>query len=349
MSNKILPKIIVILGPTASGKTKLATRLARRFNGEIVSADSRQVYRGMNIGTGKDLDNYFLLSSPRKRGSSGLSQRQGFRIPAGVYPLLQDGARMTKMNKKISYYLIDIINPNQNFNVAKYKKLALKTIKDILSRGKLPIIVGGTGLYISAIVDNYDLSRVAPDEKIRKLLSSLTALKKIKLLKKMDPEALEFVDLKNPRRLDRALEVCFSGHKFSEVRKKSEPMFDVLQIGLNLSRDILKKRIDARVDQMIKSGLIDETKMLIKKFGKNTAPLQTIGYKEIADYFNNVDDSNNVEASHELSLQKTINLIKIHTHQFAKRQMTWFKRDKRIRWIKNYSEHIKILRQFLQK
>ena len=313
MSSKNLSKIIVVLGPTAAGKTKLAVKLARKFNGEIVSADSRQVYCGIVIGTGKDLKEY----------------------------------------KFIPHHLIDIINPNQKFNVAKYKKLALRAIKDILRRGKLPIIVGGTGLYISAIVDNYEIPKVKPDLKLRNKLMKMSLAEKIKLLKKSDSKSLEFVDTKNPRRLDRALEVCMAGYKFSELRQKSKPIFDCLQIGITPSKKILDECIDKRVDEMIKNGLVDETKKLIKKFSSNAVPLQTIGYKEIVDYLDNVDNiGNNVGAYCNTPLQqkqKIINLIKIHTHQFAKRQMTWFKRDKRIKWVKNYRKAEILLTQFLQK
>ncbi|PIP29631.1 tRNA (adenosine(37)-N6)-dimethylallyltransferase MiaA [Candidatus Kuenenbacteria bacterium CG23_combo_of_CG06-09_8_20_14_all_36_9] len=313
MSSKNLSKIIVVLGPTAAGKTKLAVKLARKFNGEIVSADSRQVYCGIDIGTGKDLKEY----------------------------------------KFIPHHLIDIINPNQKFNVAKYKKLALRAIKDILRRGKLPIIVGGTGLYISAIVDNYEIPKVKPDLKLRNKLMKMSLAEKIKLLKKSDSKSLEFVDTKNPRRLDRALEVCMAGYKFSELRQKSKPIFDCLQIGITPSKKILDECIDKRVDEMIKNGLVDETKKLIKKFSSNAVPLQTIGYKEIVDYLDNVDNiGNNVGAYCNTPLQqkqKIINLIKIHTHQFAKRQMTWFKRDKRIKWVKNYRKAEILLTQFLQK
>ena len=179
MSKKKLPKLIVILGPTATGKTKLAVALARKFNGEIVSVDSRQVYKGMDIGTGKDLSEYRFK----------------------IYDL-----RFKKNKiKKIPYHLIDVCKPNTEFNVAKFKKLALEKIYDIRKRGKTPFLVGGTGLYISAIVDNLDLPAVAPNKKIRKKLNSLTLSKKIQLLKKLDPAALKFIDIKNPRRVDRAL------------------------------------------------------------------------------------------------------------------------------------------------
>ena len=300
MSKNKLPKLIVILGPTATGKTKLAVALARKFNGEIVSADSRQVYRGMDIGTGKDLKEY----------------------------------------GKIKYHLIDVCNPNTEFNVAKYKNLALKEIDSIIKRGKTPFLVGGTGLYLSAIIDNLHFPAVAPDKKTREKLKKLKTEEKIKLLKKLDSAALKFVDVKNPRRLDRALEVCLSGQKFSELRKKNEPLFEVLRLGVTFPKKIIDERIDARVESMIKKGLVVETEKLIKKYGKNAAPLQTIGYKEIIDFLKN-------KPGQKIG-PETIKLIKIHTHQFAKRQMTWFKRDKKIKWIKNEKQATGLIKKFIK-
>ncbi len=300
-----LPKLIIILGPTASGKTKLAVKLARKFKGEIISADSRQVYKDMDIGTGKDLKEY----------------------------------------GKIKFHLISIIKPNTAFNLAKYKKLALKAIRDVLSRNKIPFLVGGTGLYISAIVDNYQIPKVAPDKNVRNKLNSLNMQKKIEMLKKLDPKALDFVDIKNPRRLDRALEICLTGKKFSAARKKNKPLFNSLQIGLTLPKNTLNKKINNRVNKMIENGLIGEVKKLAEKYGVNSVASKIIGYKEIIDYLN----GKNKKTRHSISLQKAINLIKIHTRQFAKRQMTWFRRDKRIKWVKNQKEAEKIIKGFLEK
>ena len=302
-----LPKLIVILGPTASGKTKLAVKLAMKFNGEIVSADSRQVYQEMNIGTGKDLAEYIIKTQKRK------------------------------IQKQIPCHLVDIVKPNTEFNLAKYKKSALKAIKDIYTRGKIPFLVGGTGLYISALIDNYKIPKVKPNKKIRNKLQKLNQLEKIEMLKKLDPRCFDFIDVNNPRRVDRALEVCLSGKKFSQTRKKGQPIFNALQLGLTLPRKVLEQKINKRVDKMIKNGLIDEVKNLIKKYGKGSAPLQTIGYAEVIDYLEG-----------EQALDKTIELIKTHTRQFAKRQITWFKRDKRIKWVKNQKEAEKLIKKFLK-
>ncbi|HRY63242.1 MAG TPA: tRNA (adenosine(37)-N6)-dimethylallyltransferase MiaA [Patescibacteria group bacterium] len=305
MSN---PKIIVILGPTASGKTKLAVTLAQKFKGEIISADSRQIYRGLDIGTGKDLNEYERL------------------LP------------LTKGERKRGYHLINIKNPNQKFNVANFKKLALQKIKEITARGHLPFLVGGTGLYLSALIDNYQIPKVKPDTQIRKKLAAMTLTQKLTLLQKLDPASFKTVDLKNPRRLDRALEVCLSGQKFSASRGVKEPLVNPLIIGLQIPREKLNKKINARVEQMIKKGLVAETKKLIKQYGINSAPLQTIGYVEIIGYLNN-----------KYTPAETFELIKTHTRQYAKRQMTWFQRDKRIHWITKKNEAKKLIKQFVSR
>lgn len=292
----MLPRLIVILGPTASGKTQLAVQLAQKFNGEIISADSRQIFRGLDIGTGKDLSAY---------GS-------------------------------VPHHLIDIKNPNQKFNVANFKKLALPEIKNITNRGHLPFLVGGTGLYISALVDNYQIPRVKPSVETRKKLAALPLAAKQKILKKLDPAAFKTIDLKNPRRLDRALEVCFSGQKFSTLKQTARPLVNPLLIGLDIPRAVLNKKINSRVERMIRSGLIVETKKLVKKYGLAAAPLQTIGYQEIISYLNN-----------QSTPAETLELIKLHTRQYAKRQMTWFKRDKRIKWIKTKADAAKLIKNFL--
>src|SRR3989338_7242793 len=256
------PKLIVILGPTATGKTKLAVALARKFNGEIVSADSRQVYRGMDIGTGKDLAEY------------------------------------GKGKNKIPYHLINIVKPVTQFNAGKFKKRPAGSINKILSRNKIPFLVGGTGLYISALIDNY-----------------------------------QFPNL-------------------SSKQAKGKAKYQTLQIGLTYPKKILNKKIEQRVDKMIENGMINETKKLVKKYpplrragGQYAAPLQTIGYREIINYLNNV------ETRDLASLQQSVDLIKLHTRQFAKRQMTWFKghggRDKHIHSIKNQKEAEKLIKKFL--
>ena len=291
-------KLIIILGPTASGKSDLAIKLAQKFNGEIISADSRQIYKEMNIGTAKII----------KKEMSG-----------------------------VPHYMIDIVKPNQKFTLAQFQKKTIKIIKDIQKRNKLPLLVGGTGLYIQSIVDNLKIPETKPDKKLRNKLEKLTNQELINKLKKLDSKALKIIDPKNKRRLIRALEICLLTKKpFSEQRKKNKSIFNTLQIGIKLNTKNLEQKIIKRIEKMIKNGLIKENKKLLKKYGDKPYSMSGIGYQEIISYLNN-----------KINLDQAKELIKIHTRQYAKRQMTWFKRDKTIKWIKNYSEAEKLIQLFL--
>jgi len=309
MLNKIKPKLVVILGPTASGKTDLAIKLAKKFNGEIVSADSRQVYKEMNIATAKPLQN------------------QKSKIKNQKY--LVNG---------VPHYLVDIIYPDKEFNVAIYKKLAQKAIKDIQKRGKLPFLVGGTGLYIWAVIDNLKFPKVRPQKKLRKELEKKSKKELFQIYKKLDPKGAKFIDKENKRRLIRAIEVCkVTGKSFWEQRKKGKPLFDVLQIGIKLEKEKLKKRIEKRINKMFKLGLEKEAKKLFEKYGE-IPPLQTIGYQEFKDFFEG-----------KITKKEVKEKIILHTLQFARRQITWFKRDKRIHWISEDKEAENLIQKFLSK
>lgn len=242
----IKKSIVVIVGATASGKSKWAEKLADEFNGELIAADSRQIYKGMDIGTNKS--------------------------PA---------------------HLIDIINPGEDFSVVQYQKLCVKKIKEIHKKSKLPILVGGTGLYVQSITDNLQFPKARPNKKLRK-----------KLEQKLD------------RRAIRKLEIMLAG---ANPGAKGPKLFNILQIGIDIDRKELDKRINKRVDEMIKQGLLEERAKI-----KN--PPKTIGYFE-----------------------ETPEKIKTNTRRYAKRQISWFKRDKRIRWVKKYSEAEVLVKEFLLK
>lgn len=309
-----LPKIIAVVGPTASGKTDLGLALAKEFNGEIISADSRQIYKKMDIGTAKPKADYRLQTTD---------------YSSGVYVI--EGA---------PHHLMDIVDPGEEFSLADYKKLALLAINDILSRGKLPIIVGGTGLYIRALVDNFDIPKIKPSKKLRQQLEKKSLAQLVALLKKIDPASAQKVDLKNPRRVLRALEVfILSGESFFNQRTKSAPLFNMLQIGINLPRAELFARIDRRVDQQIKDGLVEETKSLAKqKYGWNLPSMSGIGYKQIGFYVRG-----------EKSLAEAVELLKRDSRRYAKRQMTWFNQDKRIHWLSggDYAAASDLVKKFL--
>ncbi len=296
--SRLKPKLIIILGPTASGKTDLAIKLAKRFKGEIVSADSRQIYQEMDIGTAK----------PTKKQLS-----------------------------QIPHHLIDIIKPSKAFNAAVYKKMAVKAVKDIQKRGKTPFLVGGTGLYIQAIVDNLSFLQVPARKRLRNNLEKETTKKLFAIYKKLDPEGAKLIDKENRRRLIRAIEVCLVTKKpYWEQRKQGSPLFETLQIGINLSQETLKKNNEARVKKMLRLGLIKEVSSLAKNYGWEIPTMQTIGYQEWLPYFKK-----------KASKQEVIAEIKTHTLQFAKRQITWFKRDERIIWNKDYQTIKALIKEFL--
>lgn len=299
-----LPKIIVIVGPTASGKTALSLELAKKYNGEIVNADSRQIYRGMDIGTAK---------------------------------IEFDGADF--MADGVKHHLVDVVGPDEEFSLAHFKKAAREVISDVLSRGKLPIIVGGTGLYIQAIVENLDIPAIAPDLKLRAGLEKTDVDELAGMLKDSDPEAYKRIDLKNPRRVIRALEIAMS-EKSGLIKKagKLAPEYDVLQIGMQITREELIKRIDRRVDEQIEHGLVEEVRGLSKRYPWNLPAMSGIGYKQIGYYLNG-----------KMPLSEAIELIKRDTRRYAKRQMTWFKRDKNIRWINDTAEANDLVAGFLKK
>jgi len=328
------PKIIVIVGPTASGKSALAIQLAKKLNGEIVSADSRQIYREMNIGTAKP-------EAPRASGISNFKFLISKQIPSPKSQKSKQSIMTPIISDGVPHYLIDIKNPDENYTVAEYKRDAIKAINKILKNKKLPILIGGTGLYIKAIIDNLNIPEVAPDIKLRKKLEK--EIEKYGLsfifnkLIKLDPEAAYIVDPNNPRRIIRALEIAIKTEKpFSAQRQVSEPLFDFLEIGIKSPKNILDKRINKRVDFMIKNCLVEEVKNLIKKYGAEHQSFDAIGYREVIGYLNG-----------KTSLEEVSELIKKNTRKYAKRQITWFGKDKRIHWFRDEKEMRKLVKDFL--
>lgn len=270
------PKLLAIVGPTASGKSALAIKLAQDFNGELISADSRQFYRGMDIGT----------------------------------------AKVTKEELAMApHHLIDILDPNEPFSLYEYQKMAFVAIEDILKRGKLPIIVGGTGLYVSSIIENYKLSEKEIDQKLRADLNEKDLNTLVAQLQKLNPHTT--VDLKNKRRVTRELEYMLEDPGYEP--SVSEPRYDVLILQPKYEREELYKRINKRVKEMIENGLLKEIDTLVAKYGWEANALTAIGYRE----FHGLED---VQQLPLYRLEKIIEKIKQDTRQYAKRQMTWFRR-----------------------
>ncbi|HRY60087.1 MAG TPA: tRNA (adenosine(37)-N6)-dimethylallyltransferase MiaA [Patescibacteria group bacterium] len=309
-----MPKIIVVCGPTGSGKTSLAVQLCKKFNGEIINADSRQVYREMDIGTGKG-----EVKSEKLKVKS-------FGVPSAQY---LEGVRI---------HLVNIIEPNNRYTVGQFKINAEEAIADIISRGKVPFIVGGTGMYIDALVDNFQFSsfnfQSISNNQFSIKEKSLEEL--VKLLEKLDPQALNVVDLKNRRRVEHAIEVCLAtGIPFSKQRTKGERKYKVLKLAplVSLEREKLYEKINKRVDEMIEQGLENEVKSLAEKYGWESEAMTGIGYREFRD---------------ESDIEKVKDKIKQDTRNYAKRQMTWFKRDKEIGYI-DLKKAEMLVKDFLKK
>jgi tRNA dimethylallyltransferase len=290
-------KLIVILGPTASGKSDLAVNLAMKFNGEIVSADSRQVYKEMNIGTGK----------------------------------------ITKKEMKgVPHYLLDVVSPKKRFTAAQYQKLALKAIKTIRQKNKIPFLVGGSPFYIYSIVEGWLFPKMKPDWKLRKELEKKSKEELFLILKNLDFQRAKTIEKENKRRLIRAIEIAKTFGKVPKLKKN--PQFDVLMLGIKKNPLELKKIIRKRLLNRLKTGMIAEVKKL-KKSGISWKKLEEFGleYRYIA-----------LHLQGKLKKEEMIEKLEKEIEHFAKRQMTWFKRDERIKWITTYQEAKRTAKQFLK-
>jgi len=310
-----MKKIVCIVGPTASGKTALGIALAKKFNGEVVSADSRMVYKGMEIGTA---------------------------VPQGTFRQAQGILGSVLDVEGIPHYLVGIVEPNVVFTVVDWREQAIAVIEDILRRGKLPIIVGGTGLYFSVLLNNFEIPEGVADAKQRALLEVQwkTSEGKQRILKELltlDPQAKDLVDLNNSRRVIRALEVCnATGKPFTAQLKRKVPLFEALQIGLNVQKEELDKRLMDRTEEQLTLGLLEEVKRLKEQYGCNIPSMRGFVYKEMCEFLEG-----------ELTLEKAREIITLRNRQYAKRQMTWFRRDNRIHWITASTEAESLARNFL--
>ena len=293
-------KVLVILGPTATGKSSLAVKLARKYRGEVISADSRQVYKGLDIGTGK-------ITKEEMQG--------------------------------IHHWLLDVVSPQKTFSVADFKKLADSKIKTILKRSKLPMIVGGTGFYIQSIVDNVLLPEVPPNQNLRKELETKSLDELVSILKRLDAKRTETIDLKNKVRLIRAIEIAQTIGKVPEIQTNPSE-YEFLQIGLKLSPDEIRTKIKKRLISRVKQGMIQEAEKLHKK-GLSFERMRELGleYRYLADLLEK-----------RISKKEFLEKLETAIYQYSKRQMTWFKRDKRIHWFepKDTKKIEKMVANFLQ-
>ena len=286
------PKVIVIVGPTASGKTALSIELAKRINGEIVSCDSMQIYKDMDIGSAKPT----------------LEEMQG-----------------------IKHYMIDVVKPDERFSVAEYKKQAEKAIEEILSKGKIPIVIGGTGLYADSLIYSIEYPEIEFDLKYRNKLEKKANTQEglIELYneaKRIDEEAIKKISENDKKRIIRILEIFHSTRKTKtqlEIEsRRNEVKYDYRVFAIDMNREILYDRINKRVDIMIENGLIQEVKNLLNKYGSFPTAMQGLGYKEVVEYFDG-----------KLTKEEMIEKIKQETRRYAKRQLTWFRKNKQTIWI----------------
>jgi tRNA dimethylallyltransferase len=281
MSN--VPSVVAILGPTAVGKTALSLQLATRYHGEIISADSRQIYRGMDIGTAK---------------------------------------ATARVRTLVPHHLIDVVAPDAWLSLAQYKALASAAIDDIWSRGRVPFLVGGTGLYVRALLEGWTVPEVPPNEELRQRLYARAeregAASLHSELARLDPTAAGAIDARNVRRVIRALEVCLeTGSPISTQQSKVAPAYRVLRLGLTLPREALYSRIDARIDGMLAAGLVDEVRgLLLRGYGLDLPSMSGLGYRQIA-----------VHLQGDCSLDEAVVQIKRHTRRFVRQQYNWFRLD----------------------
>ncbi len=289
----LIRPVIVIAGPTGIGKTALAVALARHISGEIVNADSRQIYRLMDIGTAKP--------TPEERAA-------------------------------VPHHLLNIVDPDQPLTLAEYQALAYAAIDDIHRRGKIALLVGGTGQYITAVLEGWRVPEVAPNPALRAELETYAAqhgaVALYERLKALDPDVEAYIDPHNVRRVVRALEVCIAtGQPFSAQRRKEPPRYQALELGLTMAREALYTRLDARIDQMMADGLLEEVRMLYERgYDWRLPSMSGLGYAQLGMYLRA-----------EISLDEAVTLIKRDTRTFVRRQYTWFRRHGALNWLETPS------------
>lgn len=317
-------KIIVILGPTASGKSDVAIKLAQKFDGEIISADSRQIYRGMDIGTGKVPRDFTGVKSQKSK----VKNNEKYFI-----------------SNRIIHHLIDVADPNEAFNISHFKKLSEKAIEEILQRKKVPIVCGGTGFWIQSIVNNVQFPGVKPDITLRSMLRNKSAEELFEILGKLDLERAENIDAKNKVRLIRAIEICKAIGKVPKPQdtrnKKQETKYEFLEIGIDVPKELLDKKIKKRLEQRFNDGMVQEVENLHNlptNKGVSWERLEYFGleYRWIARFLQN-----------KIGFDEMRQKLYYDIIHYAKRQMTWFRKDKRILWLKNYAEIEKAVQKFL--
>ncbi len=286
----IKPKLVAVIGPTASGKTDISVQIAKKYDGEIINADSRQMYKYLSIGT----------ASPTEKEKSG-----------------------------VPHHLFDFLDPKDECNVAEWREFAEKKIYEITQKDKLPILCGGTGLFVNALTQNFSLPSIPPNAEFRKKMEQKNSEELWKNLKEKDPEEASRIDPQNKKYIIRALEIYeFSGEKKSQIMNTGEALYDTFVVGITLPRDLLYKKIDQRTDTMENMGFLDEVKELLHKgYSKEDPAMMSHGYREALEYLEGAR-----------SLESLLEIMKKNTRNYAKRQLTWWRRDTRVHWYNSYSQ-----------
>jgi len=297
-----LPKLVVLLGPTASGKSGLGITLAQHFNGEIISADSRQVYRGLDIGTAK------------------VTSAEQALVP---------------------HHVLDVADPRDVYTVAQFQRDAISAINDILKRSHQPFLVGGSPHYIQTVVDNLDIPHIEPQPELRAQLEKRPLPELLEQLEELDPRGAATIDRNNPRRVIRALEVCLvSGKPFSQQRKMSDPLYQSLLLGIEWPREVLYRRIDERVDERMQQGMVQEVQRLLDE-GISHQRLEALGleYRYIIRWLTGAFENED----------EMVQKLKYAIHDFTRRQLTWFRKEKRIVWMNggDWEQAQDVVRDFL--
>ncbi len=306
-------KILVVLGPTASGKSELAVKLAKKFDGEIISADSRQVYKGLDIGSGK---------VPKDKSEI---RNQNYHT-CGKSPEKRQFKSQNYFHKGIEHHLLDVASPKRTFTAAQYQKLAKKALQKILKKGKIPIICGGAGFYIDALIYDYQLPAVPPQPRLRKQLEKKSTEELFKKLRKLDPQRAKKIDKHNRRRLIRALEIVLTTKKPIKILRQAQgkkSKYDFLKIGIKKSAEELKKLINKRLLKRLKQGMVVEVKKL-RQSGVSWKRLDDLGleYRYVSRYLQRL-----------ITKKEMLEILYGEIYRYAKRQMTWFKRDQKTIWI----------------
>jgi len=348
-------KVIVILGPTSSGKSGIAVELAREFNGEIISVDSRQIFKEMDLGTGKIDGEWNNSEKPpqspfEKEGGSVQKVLNKLKSSKQISSLLKgrikEGFRDFYLYKNIPHHLIDFVEPDGDYNVSHFKKDCEKKILEISEQGKVPILCGGTGFWIQAVADDVELPQIKPNKKLREKLATNTPKELFEMLEKIDPERASTIDKKNPPRLIRAIEIAkeigkvpkIETFKKSSQRKIKEKSFIFLQIGISVSKDKLFEKIKLRLKKRFQAGMVEEILDLYEKYDLPPDKIQNLGiaYSLIPLY-----------QKGELTRKELFEKIVQAEIKYAKRQMTWFKKDPRIFWINEKNQAKNKIEEFL--